>query len=90
LERVLAGHPFATTAVAFSPDGRLLATTGGDGAVKLWSVSTGRTLHRLEGGTNWLCSVAFSPDGKTLAATGGGDDVQLWDLVELRETTPDP
>jgi WD40 repeat protein len=90
LERVLVGHPLSTNAVTFSPDGGLLATTGGDGVVKLWSVAAGRVLHRLDGQTPWLNLVAFSPDGKLLAATGGGGDVRLWDLAELGGTTPGP
>jgi len=90
LERVLKGHSFATIAVAFSPDADLLATTGGDGAIKLWSVSTGRPLHRLDGRTAWLSSVVFSPNGKILAATGGDGDVRLWDLGELGGTTHEP
>jgi WD40 repeat protein len=90
LERTLAGHPFATNAVAFSPDGGLLATVGGDEVVRLWSVSTGRLLYCLDGRTAWFGSVAFSPDGRVLAATGGNDDVRLWDLVELRGMTPGP
>jgi WD40 repeat protein len=79
--------------VAFSPDGRLLASGGDDGAVSLWDSATGEALRSLQGHTDWVRSVAFSPDGRLLAS--GGDDwaVRLWDsatgeaLRSLKEHT---
>jgi WD40 repeat protein len=68
--------------VAFSRDGRLLATAG-DGAASLWSVATGRELRRLDGQAYLLGHVAFSPDGRTLVATGNDDDIRFWDLDSL-------
>jgi WD40 repeat protein len=88
LERIIDGQSIAMNSVSFSPDGGMIATADGDGAVRLWSVSTGRPLARLDGRTDWLHFVAFSPDGKVLAATGGTDDVWLWNLAGLGGTMP--
>lgn len=66
-------------AVAFSPDGSVLASGDSDGRVRLWEVSTGRELHRLSRHTDSVQSLAFSPDGQTLAS-GGDNSVWLWEL----------
>jgi WD40 repeat protein len=81
---MITANPAGITSVAFSPDGKTLAT-GGPGSAKLLDVATGRqTGSRLAVGTGDLTSsVAFSPDGKTLA-TGGDKGAQLWDVATRR------
>src|SRR5215831_13081758 len=76
---VLAGHSGPVFAVAFSPDGTILAGAG-DTSMRLWDVATRRPIgHRLTGSTGGVISVAFSLDGKTLAG-GGAQGVRLWDV----------
>jgi WD40 repeat protein len=75
--RTFEGHTKDVKDLAFSPDGRLLASCDGDGFTRLWDVASGQALQILE--QEWpLDSVAFRPDGQQLA-TGGFDGlVQLW------------
>jgi WD40 repeat protein len=64
---VLRGHTQAITALAFSPDGELLATASRDQLVKLWNLSTGEAVLTIPGAEEQVNALAFSPDGKRLA-----------------------
>ena len=83
LARTLTGHDAPVSGVAFSPDGRLLATTASwrDGTARLWDPATGEQLRTLTGHDSGFGGVAFSPDGRLLAAaatasrSGGGATV---------------
>jgi WD40 repeat protein len=66
--------------VAFSPDGKLLATGDASGEIRLWQVSDGKQLLMCHGHTGWVRSVTFSPDGNTLASASSDQTVRLWDV----------
>jgi WD40 repeat protein len=69
--------------VAFSPDGRTLASSADDGAVKLWNVASLQEATTLHGHRGPVSAIAFSPDGKHLAS--GGWAVRLWNAPTFEE-----
>lgn len=75
------GHTGYVSSVAFSSDGKVLATGGWDKKIKLWDVQTGRELRALVGHFAYVTSVNFSPDRKLLASGSWDATVKLWDVT---------
>lgn len=77
----LTGHTESILAVQFSPDGRNLATGGGDACVRTWDIDTETPHHTLEGHKNWILVVCWSPDGLRLASAGADGTIRIWNPV---------
>ena len=74
-------HSVWVNAVAFSHDGRLLASASGDGKVRLWDAGTPEQVQKLEGHSGRVNAIAFSPDGRLLASASDDETVRLWDTA---------
>ncbi|MDY6937077.1 MAG: AAA family ATPase [Cyanobacteriota bacterium] len=66
--------------VAFSPDGKFLATSDTKFEVELWRISDGQCVQTFQGHRDWVRSVAFSPDGQILASGSSDHSIRLWDI----------
>ena len=79
LRDTLKGHTDGVNSVAFSPDGKMLASAGL--SITLWDVATGKEQATLKGHRGLVNCVAYSPDGKTLASGGEDKTIKLWDVA---------
>lgn len=92
--RQLQGHKSWVNTVAFTSDGKLLASGSGygklgfgrdDTTMRLWDIASGQELRQLKGHTDKVNSAAFTPDGKLLASGSSDNTVRLWDVASGRE-----
>ncbi len=67
-------------ALAFSPDGQLLAAAGQDGRLAIWDLASGRQLHLIQADRRRVRAVEFSPDSSKIATGGEGLNVVVWDV----------
>ncbi len=82
--RVQAGHGIAVHELCFSKDGKLLASAGADGTVRLWNGASGAAIRSLAVGSV-VYATAVSPDGKRLASGSFDGQVRLWDVEGGRQ-----
>ncbi len=74
-------HTDMVTCLAYSPDGKTLATASRDKSIRLWDVGTGQRLRTLLGHTEKVNDIEFSPDGNQLVSVADDQTVRLWDLA---------
>jgi WD40 repeat protein/serine/threonine protein kinase len=94
LATITHAHPDNIFRLAFSPDGKFLASVGrGDQAgqaiePKIWNVATRKMVAALVGHTEVVLAVAFAPDGKTLATCGADTSIRFWETTFWKEIPP--
>jgi WD40 repeat protein len=81
----LKGHKELVFSVAFSSDGKLLASSSADSSVKIWDVPAGKEQTTLNGHLGAVFSVAFAPDDKSVASAGEDMLIRLWDVAGAKE-----
>ena len=80
--------PSGVRSVAFSPDGKLLATAMDDHTVLVWDLGNGKQLRRLVGHSNRVNALCFSPDGTLLVSAGLDGTLRLWRISGLVKPRP--
>src|SRR5271157_5744549 len=81
----LKGHTAAVISVAWSPDGKRLATASQDKTAKVWDAASGKELLTLKGHGDFVTGVAWSPDGKRLATASQDKTAKVWDAASGQE-----
>lgn len=81
----LTGHADRVKAIAFSPDGKMMASGSADQTIKLWDCDTGSELKTLKGHSRFVTTVAFSPDGSMLASGSVDRAIRIWNVSTAEE-----
>jgi serine/threonine protein kinase len=81
LANTLQGHENSVLSVAISPDGKTIASSGGDGIIKLWNLSIGKEISSLNAYSQQVNTVVISPDGKTLVSASDDSTIKIWNLA---------
>lgn len=81
----ITNHTGGVRTVAFSPDGRYLASGGGDSLIKVWNVRNGDELYTLRGHTQGIENLAFSPDNMFLASSSSDATIKIWNVTNGKE-----
>jgi eukaryotic-like serine/threonine-protein kinase len=79
------GHVLPVYAIAWSPDGKRIASASNDGTVHVWDAATGQRFFRYHGHHGSVNAVAWSPNGKYIASASSDSTVQLWDALQTGE-----
>jgi WD40 repeat protein len=81
VDKTLTGHSGQVYSLAYSPDGRYLASGSKDRTIKIWEVATGKELRTLTGHSGVVLSVAYSPDGRYLASGSQDKTIKIWEVA---------
>jgi tricorn protease-like protein len=73
------GHRDSIQSVAYSPDGKFIASGSNDDSIRIWDAATGKVLHTLTGFVGAIWTVTYSPDGKFIASAGVDGAVRIWE-----------
>ena len=76
----LDGHTDPVYAIAWSPDGKMLATAGFDNTVRLWDAATRKEIKKYDGHTKLVLAVAIAPDGKHILSGSQDNTAKIWDV----------
>jgi WD40 repeat protein len=79
-------HPGELLALAFSPDGKTLATAGTDKLIRFWDLASGKELGQCKGHTEAVSALLFADEGKTLISGGPDGTIRFWNVAERKQT----